>query len=162
MPRQKRPLAEVDTNIVTKPTPGTKKRAKSSKKSNNNEITMVSVGTQTVPEPAKLPDGVEYLTFARPWFDLKDEKNEDEDEDSEDEDTSDELDNRQTEDRKKYTDKPVEDHPGYKWVVSKKGKQLLENAALDFMKRDQDGYAMYIYNDWTPYGENEVIENMVC
>jgi hypothetical protein len=138
-----------------------RRNAPEAKKSKNNDVSSEQTDAQPAPVAQKLPKSVEYLTFAQPYFDFRDEKEEDDDFDSEDEDTMEELEKQRKKDRKKYSDKPIKDLPGYKWVVSKKGKGLLEKYALQFTKCDQDEYGMYIFNDWTPYGETEIIENMV-
>jgi hypothetical protein len=159
MPRQKRPLAEADPNVGPE-TSQPKKRARG-KKTNNDDVSSNQNDAEPAAVAQKLPKSVEYLTYARPYFDFRDEKEEDDDFDSEDEDTMEELKTQRKEDRQKYSDKPIKDLPGYKWVVSKKGKDLLEKYALQFVKCDQDEYGLYIFNDWTPYGETEVIGNMV-
>ena len=57
--------------------------------------------------------------------------------------------------------KPADHHPNHKWIVSKKGFELLQEWNVQQAKRDQDSFDMYIFSDFSGYGTCEVIENMV-
>src|SRR5262249_3908392 len=139
---------------------GSKKRAKG-KAPADREKPSTTGDAQQVPISPAAGSGFEFITFARPNFDLRAQLSEQDDFDSDDEDAVDAMDKQQEEEHKKYSDKPLTEFPGYKWAISKKGKALLGRYALQSMKCDQDSFGMYIYNDWNAYGEQEIVENMV-
>ncbi|KAM0260082.1 hypothetical protein ACHAQJ_003007 [Trichoderma viride] len=51
-------------------------------------------------------------------------------------------------------------HPGHTWVSSMCGDERMEWWLMEILKRDQDGFCMHIYNDFTYYGTIEVLENL--
>lgn len=52
-------------------------------------------------------------------------------------------------------------HPDHVWVVSMLGRDRCRWWQLEALKRDQDDFGMYVYNDFSHYGKIEVIENIV-
>ncbi|KAF2670529.1 hypothetical protein BT63DRAFT_424458 [Microthyrium microscopicum] len=151
MPRPKRPLADANTNSIPERSTGNK-RTKASK--NNTTATAASASS-----PRTITD--EFITFARPIFDRRDEWRKDKDFDSDDEDATAPIEQQLKDDLEKYTGKPLRDFPGHKWTVSKKGKELAEKYALARMKSDQDMFDLHIFNDYVGYAEQEIIENMI-
>ncbi|KAF2670535.1 hypothetical protein BT63DRAFT_240737 [Microthyrium microscopicum] len=65
------------------------------------------------------------------------------------------------EDIEKYRGKSLREYPDHKWTASKQAKLLVGKYALQSDKCDQDKYDMYFYNDFTAYGEQEIVENMI-
>ena len=45
--------------------------------------------------------------------------------------------------------------------MSKKAWVMFDKYQLEMQKTDQDQFGMHIFNDWTGYGAQEVIENIV-
>jgi len=152
MARKKRSSEEVDSDVADKTGTAPTKRVK---EKSSTSIEVASSKNEEVVQD------FEFVTFGRPYFDIRAELAEDEDFDSDDEDFGQEIQRQAEEESEKYTDKLLKDFPEHKWAVSKKGKALLEGYALQSMKRDQDSFNMYIYNDWSAYGEQEIAENMV-
>jgi hypothetical protein len=157
MAPQKRTLAATEANNQVSEEP---KRVKS--KASTAALTEpMASSVQPVPvAPGPVP-GVEFVTFARPCFDRRAEQEDDESIDPESREAEKALDKQHDEDLETFTDKPIKDFPDHKWVVSKLGKALLEQYALQGIKCDQDSFGMHIYNDWTGYGQQEIMENMV-
>lgn len=52
-------------------------------------------------------------------------------------------------------------HPEHLWVSTLGGYERFKWWTQEICKRNQDDYAMYIYNDFSWYGTIEVLENMV-
>jgi len=152
MARKKRNSEEADNDVEDKAGAAPTKRVKG-KSSTSIEVTS--------DENVEVVNDFEFVTFGRPYFDIRAEFREDEDFDSDDEDSCKEIKKQAQEESDKYTDKLWKDFPEHKWAVSRKGKALLEGYALQSMKCDQDSFDMYIYNDWSSYGEQEIAENMV-
>jgi hypothetical protein len=56
---------------------------------------------------------------------------------------------------------PANDRPGWTWAVSEEGLKMYERLEKQAYDRDQDAHGLYIYNDYSAYGINEVVENWV-
>jgi hypothetical protein len=57
--------------------------------------------------------------------------------------------------------KPAKDHPEWKWILARSSIGLVNQYMLETQKRDQDFFGCYFYNDFTGYGMQEVVENMI-
>lgn len=57
--------------------------------------------------------------------------------------------------------KPAARFPDHTWVLSTKARQMNRKYNTQAQKQDQDKFRMYVYNDFTDYGLQEVIENQV-
>ncbi|KJZ67972.1 hypothetical protein HIM_12639 [Hirsutella minnesotensis 3608] len=51
-------------------------------------------------------------------------------------------------------------HPNHKWVGSIRGYDRARWWMQEMLKRDQDEFSVYMYNDFTAYGKLEVLENI--
>lgn len=143
------------------------------------------VAVTVVPAPAPVP-GLDFVTMCRPHDDVAMEKkdkrviNEDgfeggesaggydladvEDEVESDEDEEEEghanIPENRAPDGKCMCRKPAKDFPEWKWVISKRGLEIMMlDLMKEFWKRDQDAHGDYNCNDWTGYGVQEVMEN---
>jgi len=132
MPRKKRVLEEVDGNVTNSASTASTKRVK------DKEATSVELPSAI--SNAEVDENFEFVAFARPFFDINAEMERD---------------------TLRYTNRPLKDFPGYQWAVSKKGKALLENYALQSMNRDRVTFRMTMPDDWSSRAEQEVAENMV-
>jgi hypothetical protein len=54
------------------------------------------------------------------------------------------------------------DYPAWNWTMSKRGLSIVAELTKEYWKRDQDAHGEYIYNDWTGYGFQELLENEAC
>ncbi|KAH8704500.1 hypothetical protein GQ44DRAFT_630308, partial [Phaeosphaeriaceae sp. PMI808] len=61
----------------------------------------------------------------------------------------------------KYNHKPIADFPDWPFIISKEAEKILGDHHIAAAKRDQDIFSMHIFNDWTGYGLQEVIENQL-
>lgn len=102
------------------------------------------------------PCPLTFLTQPRPRFDFLLENDIDEDKEGAQK-AWDEL--RAT--VPKYRNKPAADFPDYPWKRSTKCRKLDNRYSIQVQKRDQDMFGCYFYNDFTGYGMQEVIENML-
>jgi hypothetical protein len=57
--------------------------------------------------------------------------------------------------------KAASKHPDWKWVISKQGDRLTQRLLKEAWKRDQDCHDEYFYNDFSGYGQQELMENEV-
>lgn len=57
--------------------------------------------------------------------------------------------------------KPATEHPDWAWVFTEEGLKLFAQWQIQAEKRDQEAFGMYHYNDFTPHGLTEVMENQV-
>ncbi|KAM0289769.1 hypothetical protein ACHAO9_005646 [Fusarium lateritium] len=92
----------------------------------------------------------------------------DEDEDGEDEDGEDEEgegngkdgEKDKDDDKEKPYDKLASLHPDWPWSFTMRGIDRFDWWQQEALKRNQDEFAMHIYNDFTGYGMHEVMENI--
>lgn len=61
----------------------------------------------------------------------------------------------------KYNEKLASDFPDWPWAVSELGNWYEDKYYLEAQMRDQDKWGLHIYNDYSGYGMQEVIENLV-
>ena len=99
------------------------------------------------------PDGKTWICICRPASEIAKEQHLDED----DEDTVDTCGGGKT----CLCFKLADDHPEHKWIVTKKGFELMKEWMDQADKRCPDLFDMHIFNDFHGYGICEVIENMV-
>ena len=98
--------------------------------------------------------------MCRPPWDISAEKRAKDDEyDSDQDDEADEADKCGTD--ACMCEKPAANHPDWKWMISKQGLDHVQYLAKEQWKRDQDAQGEYIYNDFSGYGFQELIENEV-
>lgn len=62
---------------------------------------------------------------------------------------------------KKVSMKPATEFPEWKWVISRAAYALKNTWLLGEQKRDQDMMGCHFYNDFSGYGQQENLENMV-
>lgn len=91
---------------------------------------------------------MEYITFPQPSYSC-------------DPETSDSEVERIQNEGEKYKGQPAEKFPSHLWIISRQAEKLLTKYMIEAAKRDQDSFGMYIYNDWSGYGLQEVIENQL-
>ncbi|PTB61879.1 hypothetical protein BBK36DRAFT_1130852 [Trichoderma citrinoviride] len=100
-----------------------------------------------------------------------DDDDEDEDEDEEDDEDDDDEQKEGAKARKekareehaamhKVVGKLASLHPEHKWVSTMRGNERHKWWISELLKRDQDDFAMHVYNDFTWYGTIEVLENL--
>ncbi|KAI2476711.1 hypothetical protein Ptr902_11695 [Pyrenophora tritici-repentis] len=65
------------------------------------------------------------------------------------------------EDEKRYDGKPAEKFPDWPYVISEAAAELVTKYSLESTKRNQDNFSMYVSNDFTGNGMQEVIENQL-
>jgi hypothetical protein len=99
----------------------------------------------------------EFITLPRPSFDIQREYDADEMDTNE----VNKLEKEMQKEAKKYLKKPAKDFPEWPWIISKRALELYEKFSMEMQKRDQDRFGMHIYNDFTGYGIQEVIETIV-
>lgn len=56
---------------------------------------------------------------------------------------------------------PADEHPDHKFITTRATNTLVDKYRVEVLKRDQDAFGCYFYNDFTGYGQQEVIENML-
>jgi hypothetical protein len=89
---------------------------------------------------------------------------EDEDENDEDleDDEDDESENKEAkEDKVKIDGEAAGEHPDHKFIVTRATNTLVNKYLVEVAKRDQDLFSCHFYNDFTGYGQQEIIENML-
>ena len=101
----------------------------------------------------KGPADNEWVTVCRPGFDIKDEIFETEADDEE------EYESPCANPATCICKKPVNESLGHVWVFTREGYSLFQHWYDEQMKRDQDSFGMYIYNDFSGYGVMEEMEN---
>lgn len=101
-----------------------------------------------------------YLLRNRPLWDVEREFDLEELEEEEPE-AFEAFEKKHVEDCEKYNDKPISDYPDWPWAVSELGEWYEEKYYLEAQMRHQDKFGLHIYNDFTGYGMQEVIENLV-
>ncbi|KAK7177380.1 hypothetical protein PSPO01_16573 [Paraphaeosphaeria sporulosa] len=65
------------------------------------------------------------------------------------------------EEEERYDGKPAEEFPDWPYVISKATAELVTKYSLESTKRNQDVFSMYVSNDFTGYGMQEVVENQL-
>ncbi|KAF1811723.1 hypothetical protein P152DRAFT_474446 [Eremomyces bilateralis CBS 781.70] len=156
----KRAAAEVETSEApARKSRDTGKEAESSKpKTKAEKRAEYHAESKRIEEKANSPEGLEYICLARPWQDR--EKEWEEDEDWEDEPSEEQM--KLLEDEiEKYAEKPAEEHPEWKWIITRQGNYLANTYGDDTTRRNPDMMGMYTYNDHAGYGMQEVIENQL-
>jgi hypothetical protein len=56
---------------------------------------------------------------------------------------------------------PADEHPHHKLIITRATNTLVNKYRVEVEKRDQDLFGCYFYNDFTGYGHQEVIENIL-
>ncbi|KAH0541674.1 hypothetical protein FGG08_003837 [Glutinoglossum americanum] len=100
----------------------------------------------------------EWITYCHPSWDRgpDDDSSGDENEDEdEDEDGSPHSPNCKCK-------KPLSENPDWPWVVSKDGFALALKWQKEQMKRCQDAFDVYLYNDYNGYGIAEVVDGILA
>ena len=155
MPRpSKRALAEMDANAHRS------SGEKSSKVRKEEKAVVVDEdgANKNNSEPDEKAPKYEYVTICPPSWDREAQKGEDEDED---EDEEEEVDDDDDHGEECVCNQPLEKQPDWSWRITKAGLKIVKQTQKEVMKRDQDLYGLHVYNDFTGYGLQEVIENHV-
>jgi len=97
----------------------------------------------------------EYICISPP----EDEDDEDEDEEWEDEDEVVEVKDDKV--RPDLNLQPADEHPDHKLIITRATNTLVNKYRVEVNMRDQDIFGCHFYNDFTGYGQQEVIENML-
>ena len=149
------PSTSARKSRTEKPSAGSKptgiSKISSAKKDPKKAAARTGKGSKTKKGPAES----EWITICRPSFDIKHESFETEADDEEEYDTP--CGNPAT----CICKKPADESPGHVWVFTREGYSLSDHWYDEQMKRDQDAFGMYIYNDFSGYGVMEVMENQV-
>jgi SAP domain len=102
----------------------------------------------------KSSNEMEYMTMCRPFDDIEAEKRaNDEDYDSEDAELN------LCGSKSCMCKKPLNKHPEWKWIISKKGFEAVKHFQKETMNRDQDVFGQYHYNDFSGYDFQEAVNN---
>jgi len=99
-----------------------------------------------------------FVTMPRPIWDFHREYDEDELEEMSEEEVE-KLQMKLDSEFETYFEKKPRDTPNWRWILSTSAYKLSQQLDREFQKRDQDRFGMYIYNDFTGYGIQEVLEN---
>lgn len=188
MPRAKRVRSEADPDAAAAAAAPVAKRSRTRKDAGKQ--TIAEAQTKQAPvkpsKPVKKASGgsaskkkpicrtsLEWITICRPFSDIYAERmqKETEDDDDEDEDSDDHYDDItpvEGEDnalrclRKGCVcDKPAAENPTWKWIISRQARRMHIDLGKEAWKRNQDAHGQYHYNDFTGYGFQEAVENMV-
>ncbi|KFY67676.1 hypothetical protein V496_01462 [Pseudogymnoascus sp. VKM F-4515 (FW-2607)] len=142
----RRKLAETESKVAIRPTKSAK----------------VSGATISAPKTTDCP--IKFVCVPRPpWDIILEHKDLDYDYD-EDENVISPREKKWTEilkEARKIWLKPAAEFPGYTWTLSLQARKLNKKYDIQTQKRDQDLFGMYIYNDFTGYGLQEVIQNQL-
>ena len=93
---------------------------------------------------------LKYVTYAKPSYSV----------DPEGIETENDI-QPAAEDEERYDGKPAEEYPDWPYVISEATAELVTKYSLESIKRDQDTFDMYVSNDFTGCGMQEVIENQL-
>ncbi|KFY69617.1 hypothetical protein V496_00094 [Pseudogymnoascus sp. VKM F-4515 (FW-2607)] len=140
----RRKFAETDAKAVKRPTKSAK----------------VSGATNSVSAPKTTESSMRFFCVPRPPWDFILEHKAPNYDDDEDENVNSPRERKWTEilkEARKIWLKPAAEFPGYTWTARK----LNTKYDIQTQKRDQDLFGMYIYNDFTGYGLQEVIQNQL-
>ena len=135
--------------LIDKHLQNTKKAATSSKALSKAK----SIAKDEDGKVSRRASGRTWICICRPASEIAKEQ----DLDSDDEDTVDTCGGG----KKCLCFKAADDHPEHKWIVTKKGFELMQEWMDQADKRCPDLFDMYIFNDFYGYEISEVIENMV-
>lgn len=153
MPRPKRALSGVDPNIPPKePTSG--KRTKVTAEETSSSDSTAS-NAQPNGRDAIKPAAPRFIPIARPFWDIRAEAF---DKEAEEDDESDSSDAEDTETLRIRDDL---DSPEWPWTLSSSAIDKYHELKKQAELRDQDIQDVYMYNDFTAYGVNEVVDNWV-
>jgi hypothetical protein len=126
-----------------------------------SNLTTQSSSTPAMPPPL-VPTSAptqtpKFVCQPRPYFDYEREHDIEEFEEQEME----ALENTRQAEVKKVLGKSASQFPDHAWIISELGEWLYEKGNIEAQLRNQDSFGMHISNDWTGYGMQEVIENVV-
>ncbi|KAK0509296.1 hypothetical protein JMJ35_008667 [Cladonia borealis] len=143
LPKSKKSVPASKSKSATKAS-NTKKTATSSKAS--------STAKDKDGRVSRNADGKTWICICRPASETAKEQ----DLDPDDEDTVDTCGGG----KKCLCFRAADDHPEHKWIVTKKGFELMKKWMVQADKRDPDLFDMHIFEDFYGYGICELIENM--
>ncbi|KAH8693005.1 hypothetical protein BGW36DRAFT_302377 [Talaromyces proteolyticus] len=176
MPRAKRSLAEADLDVqLSTSRKSSKNKAEATRDSRettitnassgrnkddiSNEINHSNLGPSSVltrptlsTERPLLNTATEprFILICRPYWDVEAENRDKE---------SEAHDEQHTCGTDCVCKAPANDFPQWTWAVSEEGLHTYELLKKQAFNRDQDAQGLYIYNDFTAYGINEVVDN---
>jgi hypothetical protein len=97
-----------------------------------------------------------------PYYSRAPEDEDDDDEEDEEEEEGEGAENASSDKpAQKNTGEPDPGSSDYRYVMSKTVMKLCSKYCLEAAKRDQDAFSMHVYNDFTAYGLQEVIEKQL-
>lgn len=154
MPRPKRALSGIDPNIPAPEEPANAKRKKVTTETSSSDNAASNAQpnrgdkiTATAPR---------FIPIARPFWDIRAEafdKEADEDDESESSDP---------EDTETLRIQDNLDSPEWPWTLSSSAIDKYHELKKQAELRDQDMQDVYVYNNFTAYGVNELVDNWVC
>ncbi|KAI9793394.1 MAG: hypothetical protein M1816_000286 [Peltula sp. TS41687] len=130
--------------------------------SKDNATTKDNAAKKRAPAKSKDPSSVKWITMCRPRWDRRDEIEDEGDVGDEIEDVDEDFDENVEEgcgNKDCKCGKPLAEIPTHPWRFTEFGWENLNKLHVEMMKRDQDMHGLYIYNDFTGYGYQEVFEN---
>lgn len=99
-----------------------------------------------------------YITLPPPAYSFPYEESDEEDEEY-DSDAHKARRTKRMADAKKYMNKLASNFPSHPFIISRAAERLANNSIDEAAKRDPSGLDMYVYNDYTGYGLQEIMEN---
>jgi hypothetical protein len=159
MPRPKRALSGVDSNIPAPQESSSGKRKKGTMETSSESAVPNAQSNKRDEINAAAP---RFIAIARPNWDINSEARDKEVDEDDESETSDEEDTEAPETLRNQ-DKSVTDldSPEWPWTMSSSALDKYYKLEKEAENRDQDIQDVYIYNDFTAYGINEVIDNWV-
>ncbi|EEA24912.1 hypothetical protein TMatcc_008014 [Talaromyces marneffei ATCC 18224] len=163
MPRQKRALSRVEPNTKSnipnpQEAPSAKRQATvtrgTEETSSSNDTASNAPSSESNEINAAVP---RFIAVPRPNWDIDAEARDDEDEESE----SNDGDDAEAPDtlRNQAKNVPDVDSPEWPWIMSSSALDQYNALEKQAENRDQDLQQVYVYNDFTAYGINEVLDN---
>ncbi|KAF3404337.1 hypothetical protein DPV78_002234 [Talaromyces pinophilus] len=151
MPRPKRALSGIDPNIATPQEPASGKRKKVTTETSSPDNAASNAQSEGRDEiKAAAP---RYIPIARPFWDIRAEEFDKEVDDDDESESSD------AEDTETLRIRDDLDSPEWPWTLSSSAIDKYHELKKQAELRDQDMQGVYVYNDFTAYGVNEVVDN---
>ncbi|KAI7977837.1 hypothetical protein EIK77_009377 [Talaromyces pinophilus] len=153
MPRPKRALSGIDPNIATPQEPASGKRKKVTTETSSPDNAASNAQSEGRDEiKAAAP---RFIPIARPFWDIRAEEFDKEVDDDDESESSD------AEDTETLRIRDDLDSPEWPWTLSSSAIDKYHELKKQAELRDQDMQGVYVYNDFTAYGVNEVVDNWV-
>ncbi|KAI9794952.1 MAG: hypothetical protein M1833_007326 [Piccolia ochrophora] len=134
---------------------------KSAATAKGKKVTSGDGGREAQPEARELQR--RYLTVCRPMWDIEMEKRrkqrkgkDGQGSSYQDVDEGEEFDGGNC-----MHGKPAEDRPDWTRIFTEAGTDYMQNLGEELEKRDQDMHDIYVFNDFSGYGQHEVVHNVL-